>query len=86
MADRELVELDFTEHDTVAMLELLLTYCRQNRIAGIVYAVSLKHGRTRDAICGTTGRLADNAIEAAGLASMLSYKLSREAVEKYQGR
>lgn len=83
---RKLVELDFSEKDTVALLEMLINMCNENRVAGIIYAVSLKHGRTRDAICGTTGRLADNIVEAAGLASMLSYNTSREAVERFQGK
>ncbi len=86
MSKNKLIQLDFTEQDTVAMLEMLITYCKENRVGGIIYAVSLKHGRTSTAICGATGRLADDAIEAAGLASMLNFKLSQEAVEKYQGR
>jgi hypothetical protein len=86
MAKNDLISLDFTEHDTVAMLEMLLEYCKQNRVGGIVYAVSLKHGRSTTAICGATGRLADDAIEASGLAAMLSFKLTQDAVEKFQGR
>lgn len=82
---RKLIELDFTEQDTIALLEMLINMCKDNRISGIVYAVSLKHGRTRDAICGATGRLADDKIEAAGLASMLSYKAAQEAVERFTG-
>lgn len=81
----EIIEIDTHEYDTVAALELLISYCKENRVAGMVYAVSLKHGRTRDAICGATGRLASHSIEAAGLANMLSWKLAQEAVEKYRG-
>lgn len=83
--EHDLIKIDFTEHDTIALLELLISMCKENRVSGMVYAVSLKHGRTRDAICGTTGRLADNVIEAAGLAAMLSHKINQESVEKFQG-
>lgn len=83
---RKLVELDFSEQDTVALLQMLIKMCDENQVAGLVYAVSLKHGRTRDAICGTTGRMADNIVEAAGLAAMLSYKTSQEAIERFQGK
>ncbi|MCK9193972.1 MAG: hypothetical protein M0P19_08885 [Nevskia sp.] len=86
MSKNNLVEIDQTEHDTIAMLEMLLDYCKQNKVSGIIYAVSLKHRRSSTAICGATGWLADDAIQAAGLASMLSHKFSQEAVEKYQGR
>lgn len=86
MSNNNLIDLDFTEHDTVALLEMLLSYCKKNRVGGIIYAVSLKHRRPSMAICGATGRLADDAIEAAGLASMLSFRLTQDAIEKYQGK
>jgi hypothetical protein len=80
---KELIELDFVEHDTIALLEMLIQFCKENSVAGMVYAVRLKHGRSSHAYFGATGRLADDSIEAAGVASMLSHKFSREAVEKY---
>lgn len=83
---RKLIELDFTEKDTVALLEMLINMCNENRVGGIIYAVSLKHDRTRDAICGSTGRLADDVVEAAGLAAMLAHTLSRDAIERFQGK
>lgn len=83
---RKLIQLDFSEQDTVALLTMLIKMCDEGHVAGMVYAVGLKHARARDAICGTTGRMADNIVEAAGLAAMLSYKVSQEAVERFRGR
>lgn len=79
---KQLVSLDFTEYDTIQLLEMLITMCHDNRVAGMVYAVSLKHGTTarRDVICGATGKLADDHVQAAGLTAMLNHKFSMDAI------
>lgn len=78
---KELIALDFTEHDTVALLEYLLGLCKENRVAGMVYAVSLKHARKHPHFCGSTGVLATDLVKAAGVGAMLQLKLSQEAME-----
>lgn len=78
---KELIELDFTEHDTIALLEYLITLCNENRVSGMIYAVSLKHARKHQHYCGSTGVLASDLVKAAGVGAMLHLKLSRDAME-----
>lgn len=82
---RTLIALDFTEHDTIGLLELLMSLCRENKIAGMVYAVSLKGANNRrDVICGATGKLADDSVQAAGLTTMLNSKFASDAISRTQ--
>lgn len=83
--EKELIVLDIVEHDTIAALQYLLGLCDENRVAGIIFAVALKKERTRPHICGSTGRLATNMVEAAGVGGMLSLKLTQEALEQAIG-
>lgn len=83
--DKELIVLDIVEHDTIAALEYLLSLCHENRVAGIIFAVAIKQAKTRHHICGSTGRLATNLVEAAGVGGMLSLKLTQEALEQAIG-
>lgn len=81
MPKKHLITLDFTEHDTIGLLELLLSLCHENKISGMVYAVTMKSPtRGNDVICGATGKLADNPVQAAGLASMLSTRFATDAI------
>lgn len=82
MPKKQLISLDFTEHDTIGLLELMLSMCKENKVSGMIYAVSIKGPvRTNDVICGATGKLADNGVMAAGLASMLSVKFANDAIQ-----
>lgn len=78
---KRVVNLDFTEYDTLALLEMLTTMCKHGELAGIIYAVGLKKSKTNAVYCGATGRLAEDPIAAAGLASMLATKFSQDAIE-----
>ena len=82
MPKKELIVLDVVEHDTVAALEYLLTLCAKNKVAGLIFGVALKNERTHAHLCGATGRLATDLVEAAGVGSMLHMKLTKQAVER----
>lgn len=79
---KELIALDFTEHDTIAALEYLTSLCQENKVAGMVFAVMMKHKRVRQCLCGATGRLATDLVEAAGTSSMLNLKMTQDALEQ----
>ncbi len=79
---KRIVTLDFTEHDTVHLLNMLLKMCEQGEVTGILYAVALRKNKTHTVYCGATGRLADDPIAGAGFAAMLATKLSQEAIER----
>lgn len=82
MPTRHIVKLDFTEHDTIGLLEMLIAMCNKGEVSGLIYAVGLRKPKGKNAVyCGTTGRLADDPIAAAGLAAMLATKLSHDAIE-----
>lgn len=83
--EQELIALDFIEHDTIAALDYLRGLCDQNRVAGMVFAIALKQSRSRNHICGATGRLATNLVEASGVGAMMSLKLTQEALEQAIG-
>lgn len=77
---KEVVILDFREQDTMALLEYLMELCKQDRINGMVYAVALKRSKKHQILCGATGRMADDQMMAAAMASMLDHKLAHAAV------
>jgi hypothetical protein len=80
MAKSKIITLDFVEHDTIAALQYLIGAAKNNQVAGMVFAVSMKHGRGQP-LFGATGRSATNTVEAAGMASMLHCQLTRYAIE-----
>ena len=80
--DKKLIALDFVEHDTAAALNLLMSMVQEGRVAGIVFAVQMKHQRTHPRMFGATGRLASNLAEGAGLATMLNCQIAHEALEQ----
>lgn len=71
--NKELIELDFHEHDTVAALRYLIQQCDAGNISGIVFGCAMKRGKRP--MFGATGRLASNGIEAAGMAGILHNQL-----------
>lgn len=72
---RELIALDFTEHDTREALEYLIQLVDENKLAGIIFAGLSRH--TPNHVFGATGRLATNPVEAVGLAAILKDQLSQ---------
>lgn len=85
MAKKQLIVLDVVEHDTVAALNYILALCNENKVAGMVFALALKNDRQHPHLCGATGRLATDLVEAAGVGSMLNLKLTQEAMEQSMG-
>lgn len=77
----KLATLDFTEHDTIEALRYLISMCEQNKISGMVFAVTLRNGRKRRHLFGATGRLASNNVEAAGMACLMQGHAVRHAIE-----
>lgn len=78
----QIVSLDFSEQDTVAALEHLIRMCRANQIAGLIFVAALKHKRKHARYTGSTGRLAENYVEAAGHAGVLHLQLVQHALEQ----
>lgn len=81
--EKELITLDFVEHDSVAALRYLIGLFENNKASGMVFAVSLKHKRRHPRIIGVTGALAVNTIEAAGIAGVLHLEMVKHAAEHY---
>lgn len=77
----KLLELDFTEHDTIAALEYFLQMAKDDKIGGALVAISLRNKRKSDNVFAATGRLGTNLKEAAGLAGMLHYQMVHSALE-----
>lgn len=80
MAKTKITTIDFTEHDTIAALQYMISLCEKNEVAGMVFALALKHKRDHPHLCGATGRLASDTVEAAGIASMLNLKMTQDAL------
>lgn len=72
---KELITLDFVEHDAIAALKYLITIFEENKAAGIVFAVAMKHERTSDHLFGACGRTSANLVEAVGMAALLQRHL-----------
>lgn len=81
--EKELITLDFVEYDSVAALKFLIGLFEQNKASGLVFAVALKHKRKHPRITGVTGSLANNLIEAAGLAGVLHLEMVTQALEHH---
>jgi TPP-dependent pyruvate/acetoin dehydrogenase alpha subunit len=75
---KKFVALDFHEHDSAEALNYLMSLVQNDQMTGMVFAVSIKRGRS---LFGATGRVASNLPEAAGLASMLQHQMCRNALE-----
>lgn len=83
MSRPKLVTLDFTEHDTIAAINLLAEMANNGEIIGMVFALKLNHGRKarRRRMFGATGRLASNVDEGAGIAGQLMIQMGQYALE-----
>lgn len=81
MATKELIALDFVEHDSVSALKFLIELFEANKAAGMIFAVSLKHKRKHPRMTGATGTLATNLIEAAGFAGVLHLEMVQAALD-----
>lgn len=77
----KLLELDFTEHDTIAAFEYFLQMAKDDKIGGALVAIALRNERTKDHVFAATGRLGSNLREASGLAGMLHLQMVTAALE-----
>lgn len=77
----KILELDFTEHDTIAAFEHFLKMAREDKIAGALIAVALRNKRSSDHVFAATGRLGSNLTEAAGLAGLLHFQMVTSALQ-----
>ena len=78
----KLIALDFTEHDTVAALNMLMGMVENGEIAGMVFAVQLSGKRTRRVMLGATGRPASDILVATGLTSVLQCSITQQAMHE----
>ena len=80
MAD-DLIKLDFIEYDSIEALKFLKSVFQENRASGMIFALTMKHKAKNKHLTGATGRLANNVIEAAGLAAILHLQMVRNAAD-----
>lgn len=78
---RELIVLDFTQHDTIAELKRLITLFEENKADGMIFAVALKHERNRNHIFGSTGRASANPLEAIAMGALLQHHLLNDCAD-----
>lgn len=79
-----LVLLDFSDPDTISLLEDLLDMARKGKISGMVFSVLISTRRKRRVILGSTGRASHNLIEATGLSALLHCRLTTAAMESIE--
>lgn len=82
MAD-ELITIDFTEYDSVEAAKFLVKLFEEGKASGMIFAVNMKRQPKQPRIMGVTGKLADNSVEAAGLAAILHLHLSKLALNNH---
>lgn len=73
--------IDLQDHDTLHALNYLIQLVEANKVSGMVFALAIKNDRQHPHLCGATGRLAANSVEAAGISSMLHLKLTQDALD-----
>lgn len=77
MAEKgKIIVLDFIEDDHDGAIEFINSMHHANSLAGLIFALALKHDRKRTELFGATGRMATNQREAIGLATMLQFRLA----------
>ena len=76
--DKDVILLDFIEHDSIAALKFLISKFEKNEASGMVFALKMKH-RRGPCFTGATGTLASNAYEGAGVAGVLHLQLAQHA-------
>lgn len=77
--DKDIVVLDFVEHDSIAALKFLISKFESNEASGMVFALKLKGKHHRPCFTGATGGLATNAFDGAGVASVLHLQMAQHA-------
>jgi len=77
----DLIEIDFHEHDTTALLQFLLGLAENGRLAGMVYGVVVT-GRATP-LLGCTGRVASSPLKSAGLAAALAASMTNSIITKH---
>lgn len=77
---KEVIVLDFIEHDSIAALNFLISKFEKNEASGMVFALKLKH-KAPSVFCGSTGTLARNIFEGAGIAGLLHLQMVKHANE-----
>lgn len=75
---KEVILLDFVEHDSIAALKFLMSKFEANEASGMVFALKLKH-KAPSCFTGSTGTLATNVFEGAGIAGLLHLQLVQHA-------
>lgn len=75
----EIIQLDFVEHDSIAALKFLISKFENNEASGMVFALKLKHRHKNPTFTGSTGTLASNSLEGAGVAGLLHLQLVQQA-------
>lgn len=78
---KEVILLDFVEHDSIAALKFLMSKFEANEASGMVFALKLKHKHHSPCFTGATGTLATNAFEGAGVAGVLHLQMAQHANE-----
>lgn len=73
--DKDIILLDFVEHDSIAALKLLIKKFEANEASGMVFALKLKHESGTPHFTGATGSLAAKPLEGAGLAGVLHLQM-----------
>ena len=76
--EHKLIVLDFTEHDTIELLQMLLDKAKAGQIEGIVVAARMGRRYCEPYLFASSGRLAVNQAEAIGAAALLQNKLTTE--------
>lgn len=77
---KTLIELDFTEYDTLEAAKMLQTMADGGEIKGMLFAVQLSrqmHGRRF--MLGASGRAANDSTVATWLASVLHFSVAQQA-------
>lgn len=75
---KEVILLDFVEHDSIAALQYLISKFEKNEASGMVFALKLKH-KAPACFVGATGTLATNVFEGAGVAGLLHLQMVQHA-------
>lgn len=78
MARDKVIQISIPDTDTIHTLDYLLTLAKDDKIAGMVFGIAMKHERKYPHLCGATGRLARNRSDAVAISNMLSLKLTQE--------
>lgn len=79
------VVLDFSDPEIEHALDFIRGLHEQNKVSGMIFALTMRNDRQHPYLCGSAGRIARNHIEASGLSNMLQLKLTQEALDHALG-